>query len=133
MVGYYFIRINAYEYICEVNMKDLTDLREVVKSIETYQDSDKELSKILLTLTAMLFYFGSKLASSQLRYSKEIVKILQSEKKVSVAQAEREADVITECEHDSIRYKKDAVLEMINSIKARLRVLTGEYNNSDTQ
>ena len=112
-------------------MKNISNIESLIKDIETYQDDPNELSKVLIGLSAQLFWIGSELADSQLLYSRKIVKILNGEKKISVAQAEREADVLTECEHDHIRYEKDAILEMMNSIKARLRVFPDEKNNSN--
>ena len=112
-------------------MENKTELTKIIEDIKTYEDDPEELSKLLIVLSAQLFWAGSKLAKSQLRYSETIVKRLTVKEKTSVAQAEREADVITGCEHDELRYEKDAILEMMNSLKARLKVLAGEYKNSD--
>ena len=106
---------------------------ELLGKIKTHEDDPNELSKILLEISALMFRAGSDLADKQLEYADAIISILDNPaRKVSVAEAERVADVKTECNHDRAKYFKDALLELLNSIKARLRVLESEREKSNT-
>jgi len=102
----------------------------IQEKIKQHIDDPNGLSKILLEVIAEYQFVGNVLSTNQLAHSEAKLSALtsESEKKISVAQAEIMADVKTKHTHDKTRYHRDALLELINGIKARLRVLETESN-----
>jgi len=103
-----------------------------LKEVETYTDDYNKLSEIGLKITAELFRFSTKIAEAQTEYAETIVGYLdiKSEKKMSSAEASRRADVDTKCKHDELRKQYDSLIEVLNMIKQRIKVLTQDFQLS---
>lgn len=60
--------------------------------------------------------------------SDENIKVI----KMSVAESEKRALVNTNNKYHELKYKRDAKIELINAYKARLKVLSWEYEKAGT-
>ena len=105
-------------------------IEDLLKEVETYTDDYNKLSELGLKITAELFRFSTKIAEAQTEYAETIVDYLdiKSEKKMSSVEASRRADVDTKCKHDKLRKQYDSLIEVLNMIKQRIRVLTMDFN-----
>jgi len=104
-------------------------MKEILEKIKNYEDDPNQLSKILLEVVSQLYYLGNEQHQANLEYATNVVVELnkvEGGKKPSVAEAERRAEVLTKGKVDKIRYEREALQELINAIKTRLRVLESE-------
>jgi len=114
-----------------MELKTKEEVEELFREAIKIKNSPDELSGLLLKIGAYVYYLGEQLADNQAKYAQEIVTLLnkelgEGEKRMSVAEAERTADVKTACEHDRLKYARESLFELINSTKARLKVLGDE-------
>ena len=94
----------------------------------------EDISLEIIKLARELETDSELLAEAELAEDKHAVDLLNSEgeppfKKYTVAQSEKEALVATNNKYHELKYKREAKIEMINALKARLRVLEHEFNN----
>ena len=117
----------------------MENLQTIFQTIKIHQDNPNELSKIGIYLAGLLYTKSTDLAESQKKYAEAVIKYLDATesdengkiKKMSVAEAERRADVDTDCEHDKTRNEFQSIIEIINMLKVRVKVLSGEKDISD--
>lgn len=104
-------------------------IENYLEKIKMHEDDPNELSKILIDITSELFYLGNQQHQANLKFAEAVIaelNSLENGKKISVAEAERRAIVNTEDEHEKIRYTRESLEELINSLKLRIKVLEDE-------
>jgi hypothetical protein len=104
----------------------------LLEKIQKNIDNPDELSKLLIEAVGTLYYLGTRQHEANLEFAQAVItEITQSkDKKMSVAEAERRALVSTGGKVNAIRYEREALQELINAIKMRLKVLEVELNLS---
>lgn len=98
--------------------------------VKTYENAPEELSKITVQLATLLYGHNEEMAQADLNEKRIMVGYLDSKtdegKKYSVAESEVRAQVETENRYKLLKVEGEAIIEVINAIKARLNVLNLE-------
>ena len=107
------------------------DIEKLIQAVDTHIDDPNELSKIAIKLGTWMFYQASLMAQADLEYGQAVLTELnrpleEGEKRPSVAESERAADVKTGNKRAELRLQSEATREVINAIKKRLDVLSDE-------
>ena len=109
-------------------------MEELIKQIDTYKDNPNMLSELGLKLSAQLFYHNTQMADAELKEKETIISYLKEGQtrgeKRSVAESELYGVTETWNNYGKSKAQAEAVLEIMNMIKARLRVLTSEKEMS---
>lgn len=111
-------------------------IETLLGNIKANRDNPEWLSNACVELSANLYYFNTKIAEAELLEIEASVTLLETPdegKKMSVAEAEKRAVVLTNNNYGKLKLQGEAVIEAINSIKTRLKVLTWERSNSDLE
>lgn len=106
-------------------------LNEMHKNLENPQ----WLSEMCVILSTNLYYHNSKMAVAEKQEKEIIVRWLDKPtvKKISVAEAEKRAVVETDNLYGKYKVQGEAIQEIINSMKMRLRVLGWERGNKEPE
>jgi len=111
-----------------------TDFQNFIKKYPKHLDDPDWLSKAAVQLATFLYYHNVGLAKADLAETSAMVTLLDKRtedgKKISVAEAETRAKVETENKYKEMCVTKDAMVEVINSIKKRVEVLGWERKES---
>lgn len=109
-------------------------MEELIKQIDLYKDDPLELSKIGLELSAQLYYHNTKMADAELREKETMLNYLKEGsplgQKRSVAESELYGIIETFNDYGKLKAQGEAVIEIMNMIKTRIKVLTGEKEMS---
>lgn len=104
--------------------------KELFKTLKLQMNNPDGLSKIAIELSAILFYSNELQARAELEEKEKMVEMFdtlgEDGKKMSSAEAEKRAVVLTCNSYGKIKVQNEAVIEVIQSIKARLKVLENE-------
>lgn len=111
---------------------------QLLKDIKLHQDDPEFLSRTCVELAGFLYTHNTEMANAELGEKKAVVKLLDEIvstdegkiKKMSVAESENRAVVLTENKYGILKAQMEAIIEIINSIKTRLRVLAWERQNT---
>lgn len=107
---------------------------ELIKQIDLYKDNPNLLSELRLKLSAQLFYHNTQMADYELKEKETIINYLKEgqvkREKRSVAESELVGVAETWNNYRKAKAQAEAVLEVINMIKTRIKVLTGEKEMS---
>ena len=111
-------------------------IEQLLEKIKLHQDNPEELSRLCIELAGYLYTHNTQMAEAELEEKKEIVELLDKflndgEKKISVAEAEKKAVVTTGNKYGLLKAQNEAIIEIINSIKVRLKVLTWERKDAN--
>ena len=105
-------------------------MEELIKQIDLYKDDPNKLSELGLEIAANLFTHNTQMAENELNEKNTILTYLKEGQakgeKRSVAESELYGVTETWNNYGKSKAQAEAVLEIMNMIKARLRVLTGE-------
>lgn len=109
-------------------------MEELIKQIDLHKDNPNELSKLGLELSAQLFYHNTQMADYELKEKETIIGYLKEGQakgeKRSVAESELYGVTETWNNYGKAKAQAEAVMEIMNMIKTRIKVLTGEKEMS---
>ena len=111
-------------------------IEQLLKDIKIHQDDPEFLSRTCIELAGLLYTHNTQMAEAELEEKKEVVELINKldgieTKKMSVAEAEKRAVVLTENKYGILKAQNEAIIEIINSIKVRLKVLTWERKDAN--
>ena len=110
-------------------------IEQLLKDIKLHQDDPEFLSRICIELAGLLYTHNTEMANAEFEEKKCVVKLLdhipEGGKKVSVAEAGNKAVVETNNIYGILKAQNEAIIEVINSIKTRLKVLTWEKQSTN--
>lgn len=108
----------------------MSDIELIFQAIPQNLDNPEWLSQVIVTLSTALYYHNTQMALAENEEKRALVGILENRsvdgKRMSVAEAEARAVVVTENEYGKLKAQAEGVIEAINSVKIRIRVLTWE-------
>lgn len=102
------------------------DFQTILQAIDVNKNSPHELSALSLKLASLRATVGEVEADAEAEYAQEVIKALQpgdDGKKISVAEAERIADVVLEARRERLTNRLESIDQAQNAIARRLRVL----------
>ena len=102
--------------------------------MEINLEDPNQISEEIIRLARELEAESETLALAEMLEDKVAVELLNSEgeppfKKLTVAQAEKEALVNTNNKYHELKYKREAKIELLNAYKKRLEVLSWTFKN----
>ncbi len=114
-------------------MNDLNEqspIQQILSQVNNNLDNPEWLSKVAITLSSALYYHNTQMAEAENAEKKKLVYYLENknagDKRMSVAEAESRATTDTGNEYGKLKAQGEGVVETINAIKMRIRVLTWE-------
>ncbi len=102
---------------------------EFIRDYPNHLDSPEWLSKSIVHLSSLLYTHNTKMALAELDESNAMVRYLSQEnngKRMAVSEAEVRAKSDTQNRYHEMTAQQEAIIEVIQSIKKRLEVLTWE-------
>lgn len=109
------------------------DMDEAKFLIEQHLNDPDGLSKIAVDLAVALYLHNQELAQADLEEKKVLVSFLDSKKDdgkgYSVAESEVRAEAQTDNKYKLKKVEGEAIIEIINSLKKRIEVLSWERKN----
>lgn len=108
-------------------------MEKIINEIQTHLDDPNWLSRAIIELSSLLFTHNSQMANAHMIENRTaylaVKEAKQQGEKMSNAEAEKIANVETEDKYYLFKVQAEAVIEIINSIKIRLKVLESERSN----
>ncbi len=111
----------------------MNDIKLILDSLRRNLDNPEYLSSALTALSSALYYHNTQMSEAELNEKKAVIRCLNSEtvagKRMSVTEAEKRGVVETDNEYGKLKAQGEAVIEAINAIKMRIKVLSWERDN----
>ena len=105
-------------------------MEEIIKKIEIHQDNPDELSKIGLELASELFYHNTRMSMAELKEKQTVIDYIKEAstrgEKRSVAESELYGVTETFNDYGKLKAQAEAIIEILNMIKVRIKVLSNE-------
>ena len=112
-----------------------TKIEIILNNIAKYRSNSDWLSEACMELTTHLYYHNTLMSEARLAEKKEVIKLLDicrvNTTKISVTEAEKRAVVATNNEYGKLKSQAEAIVQAINAIKARVKVLSWERQSSN--
>ena len=109
----------------------MENFEDLISQVNTHLDDPETLSRLCVKLSTYLYFHNTQVSKAELAETKTAVSLIdaakENEGKLSVAEAEKRAVVQTGNQYGELKLHTDAITEVINSIKTRLKVLSLEY------
>lgn len=109
------------------------NIDQLLVDYRTHKDDPEYLSNMLIELAASLFHHNTQTADYELSELQEATNLLTTTdpeaKKVSVAEAEKRAVVATNNNYGRSKKQGEALIELLNAIKVRIKTLMNERDN----
>ena len=117
-------------------MNQKSDIELILEEVKEHLDDPQWLSTACVTLTTAMYYHNTEMAHAEYRERSVVVKWLEGtipaassftrDRKISVAEAEKRGVTETNNEYGKLKAQGEALIEVINAIKMRIRVLSWE-------
>lgn len=103
----------------------MNEIENILSAISNNQDDPGWLSEACVLLAGSLYRHNALMAEAELKEKQETIRHMDSgiPKKLSVAESEKRAVVATNNEYGKLKTQGEAIKEVINSIKIRIKVL----------
>ena len=115
--------------------KAKTKIEIILENIGKHRDDANWLSGSCLALTSHLYYHNTLMSEARLAEKTVVISCLENmkvgDKRMSVAEAEKRAVVETGNAYGILKTQGDAIVEAINAIKVRVKVLSWERQNAN--
>ena len=109
-------------------------IEQIINDLAKNLDSADWLSRACVSLASELYTLNTDAAKAELAEKSEIVRLIDEAVsaggKTSVAESEKRAVVTTANRYGIFKAQSESVVEVINSLKSRIRVLEGEKSFS---
>jgi len=107
------------------------NFEQIIADYKEHKDDPDWISNACVEVAAYLFTHNTNMAKAELLEKQSLVALLtqtpaEGEKKLSVAESENRAVVNTQNHYGILKAQSEAVIEFINALKTRSRVLEGE-------
>lgn len=108
-----------------------TNIETILDNIGQNLNNGNWLSQACLELSAHLYYHNTLMSEARLAEKKIVVELLDiifedGSKPMSVTEAEKRAIVGTKNKYGKLKVQGEAIVQAINAIKARVKVLSWE-------
>ena len=115
-------------------MSDIETILQELNSGTKNQDPNW-LSDTAIKLSTLLYYHNTQTAEAELAENQSAIELLElplneGEKKISVAEADKKAVVMTENAYGKMKLQGEAIVETIQSCKKKLDFLIFERKNA---
>lgn len=111
-------------------MKPKSDIELILDEVKDHMDDPQWLSSACVTLTSAMYYHNTEMARAEYEERKIVVAWLEGNsamgRKVTVSEAEKRGVTETNNEYGKLKAQGEALIEVINAIKMRIRVLSWE-------
>ena len=112
-----------------------TKIEIILNNIAKYRSNSDWLSEACMELSSHLYYHNTLMSEARLAEKKVVIKLLDiciaNATKMSVSEAEKRAIVETNNEYGKLKSQAEAIVQAINAIKARVKVLSWERQSSN--
>lgn len=111
-------------------MNQPSDIEVILNEVKDHFDDPQWLSTACVTLTTAMYYHNTEMADAEYEERRVVVNWLESgivgNRKISVAEAEKRGVTETKNKYGKLKAQGEALIEVINAIKMRIRVLSWE-------
>lgn len=110
------------------------NIEECLNEYDEQKDNPNELSDLVVKLSAILYTHNTTMATAEYNEKKSIISLLHEARmgtdKLSVTQAEKQGVVDTENRYGILKAQGEAIVEIIQAIKVRIKVLQFEHDQT---
>ena len=115
-------------------MNDIAQILEQLKNSAKLEDPNF-LSNTAIELSVLLYKLNTDISEAEFEENRIVVGLLDvplsgADKKISVAEAEKRALTLTENKYGMLKLQGQAVVEIIQSLKKKVDMLSFERRNS---
>ena len=108
---------------------------QLINQVGEHLDDPEWLSKVCIKLSVLLFTHNTEMAQAELDEKTSAVTTIEGEVKLggkmSVAEAEKRAVMDTNNQYGKLKVQGEAIIQIINSCKTRLKVLGVEQTQPE--
>lgn len=110
-------------------------LTQLINQVGNHLDDPEWLSQVCIKLSVLLFTHNTAMAQAELDETTSAVETIEGEVKLggkmSVAEAEKRAVMATKNNYGTLKVQGEAIIQIINSCKTRLKVLGVEQTQPE--
>lgn len=113
----------------------MEEIEQILKEVNDNLDNPEWLSESVVKLASQLYYHNGLMAEAELEEKKAFVKVTDpaNGKPPSVERAKAISVSDTQNKYGKLKSQGEALVEVINAVKSRLRVLGWEKENQGKQ